>query len=130
VEAIHRALLGDLLKRPLQHWPIGTPVLNRQNRPEQGLANGDIGVVVRQGAEPRVLLPANRVLHPAQLSGAEPAFALTVHKAQGSQYKRVLLILPPLRHHDPRLVYTGLTRAQQELLLITPLQESQPVDPT
>ena len=130
VEAIHRALLGDQIQRPLQHWPIGTPVLNRQNRPEQGLANGDIGVVVRQGAEPRVLLPGNRVLHPAQLSGAEPAFALTVHKAQGSQYGSVLLLLPPLRHQDPRLLYTGLTRAQQDLLLITPSTDSQRSDST
>ena len=130
VEAIHRALLGDLIRRPLQAWPLGTPVLNRQNRPEQGLANGDIGVIVHNGTEPRVLLPLTRVLHPAQLSGAEPAFALTVHKSQGSQYRSVLLLLPPLRHQDPRLLYTGLTRAQQEVLLITPADDSQTPDPT
>ncbi|MFZ9713464.1 MAG: ATP-dependent DNA helicase [Vulcanococcus sp.] len=124
VEAIHRALLGELVRRPLQHWPLGTPVLNRQNRPEQGLANGDIGVIVHNGSEPRVLLPSNRVLHPAQLSGAEPAFALTVHKSQGSQYQGVLLLLPPLRHQDPRLIYTGLTRAQREVLLFTPQLET------
>ena len=36
VEALHRALLGPLLQAPLARWPLGTPVLNRQNRPEQG----------------------------------------------------------------------------------------------
>ena len=104
----------------MQHWPAGTPVLNRHNRPDQGLANGDIGVVVMQEQETRVLLPGQRLLHPAQLTGAEPAFALTVHKSQGSQYSEVALLLPPVRHQDPRLAYTGLTRARHNVLLITP----------
>ena len=121
VEAIHRALLGELSRRPVQHWPAGTPVLNRHNRPEQGLANGDIGVMVQRDQHSLVLLPGGRLLHPAQLSGAEPAFALTVHKSQGSQYGRVALLLPPTRYPDPRLAYTGLTRARSKVLLITPL---------
>ena len=120
VEALNRALLGERATRPVQQWPSGTPVLNRHNRPEQGLANGDIGVVVHQHNEARVLLPNQRVLHPAQFSGAEPAFALTVHKAQGSQYEAIALLLPPMRHQDPRLAYTGLTRARSQALLITP----------
>jgi exodeoxyribonuclease V alpha subunit len=54
------------------------------------------------------------------LGEAEPALALTVHKAQGSQYQQVLLLVPPSRHSDPRLLYTGLTRARQAVLLVTP----------
>ena len=95
-------------------------MLNRHNRADQGLANGDIGVVVQRDQETRVLLPGPRLLHPAQLSGAEPAFALTVHKSQGSQYSEVALLLPPVRHQNPRLAYTGLTRARHRVLLITP----------
>ncbi|MEK9631979.1 MAG: ATP-dependent RecD-like DNA helicase, partial [Synechococcus sp.] len=121
VEAVHRALLGDLAKSAPRHWPPGTPVLNRLNRPDQGLANGDIGVVVQQGSERRVLMPGQRLLHPAQLNGAEPAFALTVHKSQGSQYKTVQFLLPAKRPLDPRLIYTGLTRAQRQADLFTPL---------
>lgn len=120
VEGVHRALLGDAVQRPLAHWPRGTPVLNRRNLPEQGLANGDIGVLVQRGAEKLVLFAAGQLLHPARLGMVEPALALTVHKAQGSQYARVVLLLPPSRHRDPRLLYTGLTRAQQEVLLVTP----------
>jgi len=120
VDAIHRALLGDTSRRALQHWPAGTPVLNRHNNPDQGLANGDIGVVVQHEQHTRVLFPGGRILHPAQMAGAEPAFALTVHKSQGSQYSHVVLLLPPLRHPDQRLAYTGLTRAKTEVLLITP----------
>ena len=120
VEALNRVLLGERFTQPVQAWPPGTPVLNRHNRPEQGLTNGDIGVVVQHGHETRVLLPGGRVLHPAQFSGAEPAFALTVHKAQGSQYDSIVLLLPPQRRQDPRLAYTGLTRAKHQALLITP----------
>ncbi|MGC6483051.1 MAG: exodeoxyribonuclease V subunit alpha [Synechococcus sp.] len=120
VERLNRIVLGDWSRQSVQHWPVGTPVLNRHNRPEQGLANGDIGVVVQQERDIRVLLPGQRILHPAQFTGAEPAFAMTIHKSQGSQYAEVALLLPPVRHPDPRLTYTGLTRARQKVLLITP----------
>ncbi|MEB3275471.1 MAG: AAA family ATPase [Cyanobacteriota bacterium] len=120
VEALHRSLLGETNGVLLQRWPLGTPVLNRVNRPEQGLANGDIGVLVQRGTERWVLLNGPRLVHPARIGGAEPALALTVHKAQGSQYNEVLLLLPPMRRWDSRLLYTGLTRAQQRAVLITP----------
>jgi exodeoxyribonuclease V alpha subunit len=122
VEALHRALLGPVAKEPLHRWPLGTPVLNRHNRPEQGLANGDIGVVVKHDEQRWVLMAGRRLLHPARLGAAEPALALTVHKAQGSQYGTVLLVLPPSRNSDPRLLYTGLTRARRQAVLITPLE--------
>jgi exodeoxyribonuclease V alpha subunit len=122
VEALHRALLGPWATSPLARWPLGTPVLNRQNRPEQGLANGDIGLLIQRDGERRVLMAGGRLLHHARLGEAEPALALTVHKAQGSQYQRVLLLVPASRHSDPRLLYTGLTRARQAVLLVTPEQ--------
>ncbi|WP_411868933.1 AAA family ATPase [Vulcanococcus limneticus] len=120
VEEIHRQLLGESVGRPLQHWPLATPVLNQRNLPEQGLANGDIGVLVERRGERLVLFPGPRLLHPARLGGAEPALALTIHKSQGSQYGEVLLLMPPSRHWDPRLLYTGLTRARLQASLITP----------
>ena len=120
VEGVHRALLRQALAAPPQGWPLGTPVLNRRNLPEQGLANGDIGVLVEgPGGGRLVLFPGGRLLHPARLAGAEPALALTVHKSQGSQYGEVLLLLPPGRLLDSRMVYTALTRARQRALLIT-----------
>jgi len=122
VQALHRALLGPAATGPLERWPLGTPVLNRLNRPEQELANGDIGVLVEREGQRLVLMAGGRLLHPARLAGAEPALALTVHKAQGSQYGQVLLLVPPSRHADPRLLYTGLTRARQQLLLVSPSQ--------
>ena len=67
-------------------------------------------------------MAGDRLLHPTRLGEAEPALALTVHKAQGSQYQRVLLLVPPSRHGDARLLYTGLTRARRGVLLVTPEQ--------
>ncbi len=120
VAALHRALLGSAATGPLERWPLGTPVLNRRNHPEQNLANGEIGVLVERNGQRLVLMAGDRLLHPARLAGAEPALALTVHKAQGSQYGQVLLLVPPSRQRDPRLLYTGLTRARQAVLLVTP----------
>ncbi|MEX1317203.1 MAG: AAA family ATPase [Synechococcaceae cyanobacterium] len=120
VEGLHRQLLGEAAGGPIGHWPIGTPVLNQRNLAEQGLANGDVGVLVSDGPERRVLFTGGRLLHPALLGRAEPALALTVHKSQGSQYGSVWLLLPPGRDWDARLIYTGLTRAREQAWLITP----------
>ena len=120
VEGVHRQLLGEAAGRPMTHWPLGTPVLNQRNLPEQGLANGDVGVLVGHGSARRVLFPGGRLLHPARLGLADPALALTVHKSQGSQYGTVWLLLPPGRDWDARLLYTGLTRARQQAWLLTP----------
>ena len=117
VEGIHRTLLGDRWRGPMHLWPEGTPVLNRRNQEELELANGDVGVLVSRSGERLVLFTEGRLLHPAQLGAAEPALALTVHKAQGSQYAEVLLLLPPHPRLDARLLYTGLTRARQHAWL-------------
>ncbi len=135
VEAVHRQLLGEAAGQPIQHWPLGTPVLCQRNLAEEGLANGDIGVLVERAGERLVLVPGAwpgqpgagpdalgsraRLFHPARLGAAEPALALTIHKSQGSQYQEVLLLVPQTRHWDPRLLYTGLTRARQRAWLIT-----------
>jgi exodeoxyribonuclease V alpha subunit len=120
VQGLHHQLLGEAAGRSLAHWPLGTPVLNQRNLPEQGLANGDVGVLVGSGRERRVLFSTGRLLHPARLGQAQPALALTVHKSQGSQYGTVWLLLPPGRDWDARLLYTGLTRAREQAWLVTP----------
>ena len=135
VEAVQRQLLGEAADKAIQHWPLGTPVLCQRNLAEEGLANGDIGVLVERagerlvlfagpfpgqaGAPPDTSSPGARLFHPARLGNAEPALALTIHKSQGSQYQEVVLLVPQTRHWDPRLLYTGLTRARQRAWLIT-----------
>ncbi|QNI71136.1 ATP-dependent RecD-like DNA helicase [Cyanobium sp. NS01] len=126
VEAIHRALLGERLEQPVQQWPLGTPVLCQQNLPELGLANGDVGILTRPaaGQEPRLLFGVgggeHLWLHPAQLPARQPALALTVHKAQGSEAEEVWILMPDTGRPSDRLLYTALTRARQRAELITP----------
>jgi exodeoxyribonuclease V alpha subunit len=122
VHAVHRELLGEATASALDRWPLGTPVLCVRNLHGLGLSNGDLGVVV--GGEERWLLFGQEQpiwVHPAQVSGAlEPALALTVHKAQGSESRSVMVLLPGPDPCDPRLLYTALTRAREEAWLFTP----------
>jgi len=123
VEAIHRTLLADAAAPAA--WPEGLPVLCTRNLADLGLANGDIGVLVgAPGAQERQLLFGGEEplwVHPAQLAGAaEPALALTVHKAQGSEADEVWILMGESGRHSHRLLYTALTRAKQRAVLITP----------
>lgn len=139
VEALNQRLLGADWSRGPAGWPAGTPVLCQRNLPELGLANGDVGVVVvREGQrqllfwgsqEPGVagkegtssLAPEIRLVHPSRMAGADAAFAITIHKSQGSQYQQVLVLVPEGEGRwDRRLLYTALTRARRQAVLITP----------
>ena len=105
-------------------WYQGRPILINRNDYNLRLYNGDIGVVLPdpgvQG-ELRAFFPAPegslRKFHPLRLPEHETAYALTVHKSQGSEFDRVLLILPdrdsPVLTRE--LLYTGLTRARESV---------------
>ena len=125
LEAIHQELLGAAAQSGPQHWPIGTPVLCQRNLNDLGLANGDVGLVVEREGSKRLLFgvagsPAHLLIHPAQLPDAQPAFALTVHKAQGSEADEVWILMGESGRPSQRLLYTALTRAKQRAILITP----------
>ena len=123
VDAVHQRLLDGA--EP-QRWPSGLPVLCSENQPELGLANGDLGVMVGEGAHQRALFLSSdpsgesrhALLHPARLRHLEPALALTIHKAQGCEMDKVLLLWPALDDRpSSSLLYTAITRAKQQLLL-------------
>ena len=123
VDAVHQRLLDG--SEP-QRWPSGLPVLCSENQPELGLANGDLGVMVGEGAHQRALFLSSEpsgesrhaLLHPARLRHLEPALALTIHKAQGCEMDKVLLLWPALDdRQSSSLLYTAMTRAKQQLLL-------------
>jgi len=102
----------------------GRLLMITRNSYRHGLFNGDIGVCWREpDASLRVWFDsadgAPRAFLPSALPAHESAFALTVHKAQGSEFDDVLLALP---EHDARviareLIYTGLTRARAHVTL-------------
>jgi exodeoxyribonuclease V alpha subunit len=103
-------------------WYRGRPVLITQNDYSLHLYNGDIGIALPDpgaGGELRVFFQAPdgalRALHPVRLPEHETVYALTVHKSQGSEFDRLLLLLPdqdsPVLTRE--LLYTGITRARE-----------------
>nr|WP_254696193.1 exodeoxyribonuclease V subunit alpha [Lysobacter enzymogenes] len=108
----------------------GRLLLITENSYRHGLFNGDIGVCLRARAADGREDPAAgtvawfaggaqgvRAYHPSALPAHSGAFAMTVHKSQGSEFERVWLQLPrqDARHLSRELVYTGMTRARSEL---------------
>ncbi|MCB1042768.1 MAG: exodeoxyribonuclease V subunit alpha [Acidobacteria bacterium] len=103
-------------------WYSGRPVIMTQNHQQLDLFNGDMGVVFRQadGASRVGFLGSDGLLrsfNPIQLPACETAYALTIHKSQGSEWRHVGLVFPdwvsPIMTRE--LVYTGLTRAQEKV---------------
>lgn len=116
-----RAALGLPPERSAAaRWYPGRPVIVLANDYRLGLFNGDIGLCLpdEQG-ELRVFFAAAnggfRAIPPLRLPAHDTAFALTVHKSQGSEFEEVLLVLPaqPVRVLTRELIYTGVTRAAQ-----------------
>ena len=112
----------------LHPWYRGRPVMIRRNDYHAGLFNGDVGIAWMEGnkrqSELRIWfrMPTGqlRSFTPAQLPDHHTALALTVHKSQGSEYRRVVLALPekdsPVLTRE--LLYTGLSRARASALLV------------
>lgn len=103
---------------------------------DRGLQNGSLGVVVQVDDEPRMLTNEDgketglalawvdwddgvrRPIVEDMLDDLELGYAITVHKAQGSQWPRVIVPLTGHRLLDRTLVYTAVTRAQRQVLLV------------
>ncbi len=131
-QRLHRRILaaGSAERNPA-FYP-GEPVLMRRNDYERGLFNGDQGVVVRvrdiggdsDGQRYRAVFPRGDGFAVFPIEGVrtylELAFAITVHKSQGSELDEVALILPvedvPLLTRE--LIYTGITRARRAVVIV------------
>ncbi|MGU3524985.1 exodeoxyribonuclease V subunit alpha [Enterobacteriaceae bacterium C23F] len=104
-------------------WYEGRPVMIARNDSTLGLYNGDIGIALDRGAGLRVWFPmpdgSIKSVQPSRLPEHDTAWAMTVHKSQGSEFNHAALILPsqsvPLVTRE--LVYTAITRAKKQLSL-------------
>ena len=105
----------------------GLPLLVTENDYTLGLFNGDTGVVVRSPSNDGLyalladgLSEAGRELHLNRLANVSAAHAMTVHRAQGSQYEAVSVVLPepgsPLLTRE--LFYTAVTRARHTVRIL------------
>jgi len=104
----------------------GRPLLVTANDPITGLVNGDTGILVDRDGETVAWFPpgepdgAARTFAPVQLPPTETAFAMTIHKSQGSEYEHVVVMLPPPGSPllTRELLYTAVTRAKRSVTLI------------
>ena len=127
---LHRRMLERSTAELAPDFVPGEPVMITANDYERGLYNGDQGVVVRvvddDGAQRfrAVFRSASRGLVPLPIDAVratmELAWAITVHKSQGSELERIALVLPredlPLVTRE--LLYTALTRARRGALVL------------
>lgn len=108
---------------PQRHsrWYEGRPVMIARNDSALGLFNGDIGVALDRGEGMRVWFPMPdgtiKSVQPSRLPEHDTAWAMTVHKSQGSEFTHAALVLPtqivPVVSRE--LVYTAITRAKVRL---------------
>ena len=120
---INRKIMAVLAPGPMASeddaYP-GMPLMVTRNDPGLDLFNGDIGIVIRDGhsSSLHAVFPrAEGGVHSVsmrRLPEYQPAYAFTVHKAQGSQAQKVFFVLPETdsRVLTRELVYTGITRAR------------------
>ena len=119
---IEAVLSGRRIGTPPTWFP-GRLLLVTRNSYRHKLFNGDVGICLPDASgTPLAWFPGEgsegvRAFHPAALPAFESAFAMTVHKAQGSEFDEVWLQLPRTdsRVLSRELLYTGLTRARSTL---------------
>jgi len=106
-----------------QEWYHGRPVIITKNDYNLGVFNGDLGVCVRsEKGELWVHVESGsqvKRIKPQRLMHAEPAYFLTVHKSQGSEFEHVNLLLPAQDTSilTRELIYTAVTRAKNQFSL-------------
>ncbi|PWG62346.1 exodeoxyribonuclease V subunit alpha [Sediminicurvatus halobius] len=138
VEALNVRIAGALEAAgaiaPRGVWYEGRPVMVTRNDYGLGLMNGDLGIALRRPEQDeaghwrrvlRVAFPAAdsergvRWVLPSRLDAVDTVFAMTVHKAQGSEFRHACLVLPertaPVLTRE--LVYTAITRAAERFTL-------------
>jgi exodeoxyribonuclease V alpha subunit len=113
---------------------VGDPVICLRNDWEIDLQNGSLGVLVSVEPASANKAPGSRIgsvlwddgrtldLTAELLANVELAYAVTIHKAQGSSFERVIIPVRQSRLLDRTLLYTAVTRAEQQVILVGDVQ--------
>jgi exodeoxyribonuclease V alpha subunit len=117
-------VIEQLTRETPAQWYPGRPVLVMRNDYVMNLMNGDIGITLPdEGGDLKVFFADDaggfRAIAPPRMPVHDTAYATTVHKAQGSEFDEVMLVLPekpgPLVSRE--LLYTAVTRARRRVTL-------------
>lgn len=111
-----------------EQWYAGRPVMITANDYSLNLRNGDIGILLHRHNDDTkrvVFIDGDnnvRWVLPSRLTHVETAYAMTVHKSQGSEFTHTVLIMPDRDNPtlSKELLYTGITRAKKQLSLVLP----------
>lgn len=100
----------------------GDPIVFLRNDYERGLMNGSLGTIIEalsaEGSLVADFEGDQHILTGEDLANIELAYAITCHKAQGSQFKRVAIPVVRSRLLDHALIYTALTRGVEQVVFV------------
>lgn len=112
-------------KRRLLSWrfAVGDPIIYLENDYDRLLFNGTLGRIINvtDGVAPSIICDFDGVTHLLQESDLDKislAYGITVHKAQGSQFRRVAVPINSSRLLDRTLIYTALTRGIEQVVFV------------
>lgn len=104
---------------------VGKPILITENAPQHHIYSGDIGIILPDGTGALRVYFDTKVngdylsLSISRVPAYEPAYVMTVHKSQGSEFEHTLFVMPlassPVLTKE--LVYTAITRAKEKFTL-------------
>jgi exodeoxyribonuclease V alpha subunit len=117
-------ILRSLNYSGIENRPFIKAVMVNSNDYKKGLFNGDTGVAVEKNGKTTAFFKGldNKLkqYRYSDLPSHETAFAITIHKSQGSEFDSVLMVIPD--RFSPvvtrQLLYTGVTRAKKKVILI------------
>ncbi|ACA84607.1 ATP-dependent DNA helicase [Shewanella woodyi] len=103
---------------------VGDPILLTKNDIKLDIQNGTLGeltsVATTENGFGEITLDDNRIINldEALLDHIQLAYAISLHKAQGSQFERIVIPIVPSKLLDRGWIYTAITRAEKEVHLI------------
>lgn len=120
-QSIGSAIEKILLEKSAGKKIINRPVIINRNDPETGLRNGEVGIIYSDGEGVKVYFDDKRsALSVSKLPDHSPAWTITIHRSQGSEYENVVVLLPK-KSDSPlatrQLLYTAITRSKKSLFV-------------
>lgn len=123
-EHFHSAMSAGKRRLPSWQFAVGDPIIYLENDYERLLFNGTLGYitdVIINGSELSITCEfdsGTHILKESEFDKIALAYGITVHKAQGSQFQRIIVPIVPSRLLDRTLVYTALTRGIEQIVFI------------
>jgi exodeoxyribonuclease V alpha subunit len=107
---------------PARRFDVGDRIVAIANHLDEGFANGEVGTVTARTSDGLIITFSGTpvTVPPTSWSDLRHGWAITVHRAQGSEWPAVVVVLPPESGGllTRPLIYTALTRAQRHLSIV------------